>query len=113
MKSVDKAVRLPRNTLQPAADGGYDSDSEDADEAPDGANEVKDDALQTFTAHTGIQEQAARLSRQCCYSTTYRSCLDADAVFAVAWNSAQQDVVATGGGDDTAYLWKVSHMQCA
>ena len=39
--------------------------------------------------------------------------LNADAVFAVAWNSAQQDIVATGGGDDIAYLWQVSQLQPA
>ena len=33
--------------------------------------------------------------------------LPADAVFAVAWNPAQADIVASGGGDDTAYIWKV------
>ncbi len=33
----------------------------------------------------------------------------ADAVFAVAWNSARGDQVATGGGDDRAFLWQVRH----
>ena len=31
----------------------------------------------------------------------------ADAVFAVAWNPAQPDMAASGGGDDMAYIWKV------
>ncbi len=31
----------------------------------------------------------------------------ADAVFAVAWNPAQPDMAASGGGDDKAYIWKV------
>lgn len=31
----------------------------------------------------------------------------ADAVFAVAWNLAQPDMAASGGGDDKAYIWKV------
>lgn len=30
-----------------------------------------------------------------------------DAVVSVAWNPAQPDVVATGGCDDAAYLWRV------
>ena len=30
-----------------------------------------------------------------------------DAVFAVAWNPAVPGVVATGGGDDRAFLWRV------
>lgn len=30
-----------------------------------------------------------------------------DAVLAVAWNPAQHDMVATGGQDDVAYLWRV------
>ena len=33
----------------------------------------------------------------------------ADAVFAVAWNPAQSDMVASGGGDDMAYIWKVQY----
>ena len=33
--------------------------------------------------------------------------LAADSVFAVAWNPAQPDLVASGGGDDTAYIWRV------
>lgn len=35
------------------ADGGYDSESEEGDEPADQTAEVKDDALQTLTAHTG------------------------------------------------------------
>ena len=31
----------------------------------------------------------------------------ADAVFAVAWSPAQEGLVATGGGDDRAFLWQV------
>ena len=31
----------------------------------------------------------------------------ADAVFSVAWNPAQPDMAASGGGDDKAYIWKV------
>lgn len=31
----------------------------------------------------------------------------ADAVFAVAWSPAQEVLVATGGGDDRAFLWQV------
>lgn len=31
----------------------------------------------------------------------------ADAVVAVAWNPVQRDVVATGGCDDKAYIWRV------
>lgn len=32
----------------------------------------------------------------------------ADAVLAVAWSPVQQDLVATGGQDDKAYIWRVS-----
>ena len=31
----------------------------------------------------------------------------ADAVLAVAWSPVQPDLVATGGQDDKAYIWRV------
>lgn len=34
--------------------------------------------------------------------------LHADAVLAVAWSPVQPDLVATGGQDDKAYIWRVS-----
>ena len=64
-------------TLYFTADGGYDSDSEEADEADEsanGANEVKDDALQAFTAHTGIPKQSVRFLKHFCHATLFRSC---------------------------------------
>lgn len=66
----------------PEADGGYESDSEEGEDAEAGQNEVTDDAVHCFTQHT-------------------------DAVFAVAWNSADANMVASGGGDDTAYIWRI------
>ena len=44
--------------------------------------DFEDDSAHSFTGHT-------------------------DAVFAVAWNPAVQGSVATGGGDDRAFLWRV------
>jgi angio-associated migratory cell protein len=54
--------------------------------AADGAEEeeeeeVQDDSAHSFDGHT-------------------------DAVFSVAWNPAEQGSVATGGGDDRAFLWR-------
>ena len=46
--------------------------------------------------------QASALSR---FMSSFVAC--ADAVFAVAWNPAQPDMAASGGGDDKAYIWKV------
>lgn len=46
--------------------------------------------------------QASALS---CFMSSDVAC--ADAVFAVAWNPAQPDMAASGGGDDKAYIWKV------
>jgi hypothetical protein len=37
----------------------------------------------------------------------------ADAVLAVAWSPTQPDLVATGGQDDKAFLWRVSWRTCA
>jgi WD40 repeat protein len=34
--------------------------------------------------------------------------LCADAVLAVAWSPVQADLVATGGLDDKAFIWRVS-----
>uniref|UniRef100_A0A7S1X1M1 Anaphase-promoting complex subunit 4 WD40 domain-containing protein n=1 Tax=Tetraselmis chuii TaxID=63592 RepID=A0A7S1X1M1_9CHLO len=47
---------------------------------PDGAND--DDSLHSFEAHT-------------------------DSVYAVAWSAKHPDLVATGGGDDMAFIWRV------
>ncbi|KAL3132557.1 hypothetical protein ABBQ32_009096 [Trebouxia sp. C0010 RCD-2024] len=66
------------------ADGGYESDSEEGQDEGEGQTEVTDDAVHCFKEHK-------------------------DAVFAVAWNPAQADMVASGGGDDIAYIWRVRH----
>lgn len=34
--------------------------------------------------------------------------INAGPVFATAWNTKNADMVATGGGDDTAYIWQVN-----
>ena len=33
--------------------------------------------------------------------------VDAEPVYAVAWNPVSEALVSTGGGDDRAYLWQV------
>jgi hypothetical protein len=46
---------------------------------------------------------AGHLRTSVCWCVTY-----ADAVLAVAWSPVQPDLVATGGQDDKAYIWRVS-----
>ncbi|KAK9833997.1 hypothetical protein WJX81_001899 [Elliptochloris bilobata] len=58
------------------------SSGDDAESAPEEEPETVDEAVQVFCEHT-------------------------DAVFAVAWSPAQEDMVATGSGDDRTYLWQV------
>ena len=36
--------------------------------------------------------------------------LPSDAVYAVAWSSRHPDLVATGGGDDMAFIWRVMQL---
>ncbi|KAK9809865.1 hypothetical protein WJX72_000577 [[Myrmecia] bisecta] len=60
-------------------DSGYESDLEDD---TGGAQEQEDASIHTFDAHK-------------------------ETVFAVAWSPAHADLVATGGGDDKAFIWRV------
>lgn len=62
--------------------GAEASDDEDAGEAGGDGEMIEDDSLHTFEGHT-------------------------DAVLAVCWNPARPDMVATGGQDDMAFIWRV------
>ncbi|KAI8465401.1 MAG: WD40-repeat-containing domain protein [Monoraphidium minutum] len=62
-----------------SSDGALDEEEDGPSGAP---AQLEDDSIQLFEGHT-------------------------DAVLAVAWNPVQPDMVATGGQDDRAFLWRV------
>lgn len=67
----------------PNLDGDDDSEADDHGAGPSGDHAMlEDDSFHTFDGHE-------------------------DAVVAVAWNPVQRDLVATGGCDDKAYMWRV------
>jgi WD40 repeat protein len=65
-----------------SSEGDEDVQPGEASQAHIGDEEGDDDSLQAFEGH-------------------------GDAVLAVAWSPTQPDLVATGGQDDKAYLWRV------
>ena len=79
--------------------------SEDGAESTPEEPEVVDEAVHIFRGHTGTC--ACRLQQLCAAKRGGEQLTAADAVFAVAWSPAQEGLVATGGGDDRAFLWQV------
>ena len=79
--------------------------SEDGAESLPEEPEIADEAVQVFRGHTGAC--ACRLQQLCAAKRGCEQLSPADAVFAVAWSPAQEGLVATGGGDDRAFLWQV------
>ena len=79
--------------------------SEDGAESTPEEPEIVDEAVYVFRGHTGTC--ARRLQQLYVAKRGGEQLVAADAVFAVAWSPAQEGLVATGGGDDRAFLWQV------
>ena len=103
----------------PAGPGGADGDGDEAMDGGDGGPplDIDDLSIHSFDGHTGEgrERRGARRRPPLSLSRKKRKLmrkkpfpLKIDAVFAVAFNPAHPTVVATGGGDDRAFLFQVS-----
>lgn len=96
--------------------------SDDGDNAGEDTleDDVQDDAIHTFQGHSGMHLLA--FAEGICTCRHHMPCLEkmqvaarqtychaatADAVFAVAWNAASPTTVASGGADDTVFMFQV------
>ncbi len=71
--------------------------------------DLVDDATFCLAAHTGNSARHARAyqAARILFDTFQYASLSAEPVYAVAWAGPSSKVVATGGGDDLAMLWKL------
>lgn len=85
-----------------------DEDGSDQGEETTSQQDI-DDSVHAFTGHTGMIDIAKGVSsaKEWC-SRLYETSFAAGPVFATAWNTRTVNMVATGGGDDTAFLWQVT-----
>jgi hypothetical protein len=96
------------DALPPAGDGAAAA----AEPASDGDGDGPvDDSVHTFDGHGGRKkrerEREGERDNKTRHDSSAPSPFPLDAVFAVAWNPAHPSIVATGGGDDRAFLWRV------
>ena len=76
------------------------SDEEEQEVDP----QVADDSVHSFEGHRGMSRATPNASIPGVPDTM--SSPHVDTVYAVAWNPAHLLQVATGGGDDKAFLWQ-------
>jgi hypothetical protein len=104
-------------------DGEHDDEGQGANQAGNGVvPDLPDDSIHSFEGHSGVLLFVPSLFcgaicaldwwqlRRKATTTLRLLCVNGAAeVLAVAWNPVHPDLVATGGQDDKAFVWRVSH----
>ena len=84
----------------------HDDDTEHEEDA--GSQQDMDDSVHAFTGHEGEGDYFFCSYTHCNSAAISKfTALGAGPVYATAWNRNHANMVATGGGDDVAFIWQV------